>query len=72
MVDLIMITTGGVSCIISLTLLFKNQGRSIDFVNHNPDNTRGITKEACMQAFQNKFKAGGSQGRSSEGDGDDN
>ncbi len=47
--------TGGVSCTISLTLLFKNQGQCIDFANHNPHNTRGITKQACMEAFQNKF-----------------
>lgn len=60
--------TGGVSCIISLTLLFKNQGQCIDFANHNPDNTLGITKQSCMQAFQNKFNAGGSQGGGSEGD----
>jgi hypothetical protein len=47
--------TGGVSCVISLDLLFKNQGQCIDFANHNPNNTQGITKQACMQAFQNKF-----------------
>jgi hypothetical protein len=38
-----------------LTELFKNQGECIDFANHNPDNTLGVTKQACMDAFQNKF-----------------
>ena len=47
--------TGGVSCILPLTLLFPNQGQCIDFANHNPGNTLGVTKQACMEAFQNKF-----------------
>jgi K319-like protein len=38
-----------------LTQLFKNQGQCIDFAIHNPGNTLGATKQACMLAFQNKF-----------------
>jgi hypothetical protein len=39
----------------SLAQLFKNQGLCIAFANQNPSNTMGITKQACMIAFQNKF-----------------
>ena len=48
--------SGNVECIItSITSLFQNQGQCIDFANHNPGNTLGVTKQACMEAFQNKF-----------------
>jgi hypothetical protein len=47
--------TGGVSCFLPLTLMFQNQGQCIDFANHNPGNTLGVTKQTCMVAFQNKY-----------------
>lgn len=53
--------TGDVTCISDpsppqppLTERFRNQGQCVAYANQNPDNTEGVTKEACKTAFQNR------------------